>query len=133
MDLYRRDFVGRESVGLDLVHNVKRRTQKGSQSDLAGNTVCIYPRDLGSRPGGGEIHRKVEVMETHRICVHMFPRSVPTRSRTLSGPVSAWSSVPLRIRTWRWNVVRVITFMYPPSVITPFLKYGNCFGKWAQA
>ena len=32
-----------------------------------------------------------------------------------SGPVSAWSSVPHRFRAWRW---RVITFMYPLSVIT---------------
>ena len=29
--------------------------------------------------------------------------------------------------------MRVITSMYPLSVITPFPKYGNCFGKWAQA
>jgi len=56
-------------------------TQKGSLFGLAGNFVCSYPRDLSSRPGGDEIHRKVEFIETHRICVHMFPRSVPTRSR----------------------------------------------------
>jgi len=49
-----------------------------------------------------------------------------------SGPASAWSSVPHRFRAWRWNVVRVISSMYPLSVITPFLKYGNRFGKWAR-
>ena len=26
-----------------------------------------------------------------------------------------------------------ITSMYPLSVVTPFPKYGNCFGKWALA
>ena len=57
---------------------------------------------------GKGVHRKVEFTKTHRICVHMFPRSVPTQSRfqlsrfQLSrARFSAWSSVPLRIRTWR--------------------------------
>ena len=30
---------------------VDERTQKGSPCVVAGKDVCLYPRDLGSRPG----------------------------------------------------------------------------------
>ena len=72
--------IGRKNPGTNPP-TTPRRTQKGSQRGLVNSTVCSYPRDLGSRPGCGEIHREVEFIETHRICVHMFPRSVPPRSR----------------------------------------------------
>ena len=124
-----RTQVFRAGPRLDNCMNSEQRTQKGSRFGLAGNTVCSYPRDLGSRSGGGEIRRTVEFIKNSSNLWAHVSESVPTQS----GPVSAWSSAPLRIHTWRWNVVRVITSMYPLSVITPFPKYGNCFGKWALA
>ena len=76
----------------------------------------------------------IDCRNSSSLCAHGSevgpdPESIPT----LSCPVSAGSSVPLRFRAWWWNVVRVITSVYPLSVITPFPKHGNRFGKWAQA
>ena len=68
-----------------VFRDMKERTQKGNPCGLAGKVMCLYPRDLGSRPGGGEFHRKVDI-RTHRICVHMVPMSFPTRSRYRLGP-----------------------------------------------
>ena len=92
--------------------------------------------DLGSKPSEVKFIKKDGIhWNSSNLCAHVSEigpdlESVPT----LSGPVSAWSSVPLRFHAWRWKVVvRVITSMYPPSVHTPFPKYGNCFGKWALA
>ena len=42
--------------------------------------MCIYSRDLGSRPDVGLR------FEIHRVCAHMVPRSIPTRSRFQLGP-----------------------------------------------
>jgi hypothetical protein len=63
-----------------------KRTQKGSPCGLAGKDMCLYPRDLGSRSGWGEIHRKVDFIKAHRICERMVPMSFPTRSRYRLGP-----------------------------------------------
>ena len=109
------------------------RTQKDCPRGIAGSTVCNYPRDLGSTPSDVKFIKKWNSLKLIESGAHVSevgsdPETVPT----LSGPVSAWSSV-FRFRAWRWNVVRVITSMYPPSVQISFPKYGNCFGKWALA
>ena len=109
-------------------------TQKGCPRGIAGSTVCNYPRDLGSTPSDVKFIKKWNSLKLIESGAHVSEvGSDPELVPTLSGPVSAWSSVPLRFRAWRWNVVRVITSMYPPSVQTSFPKYGNCFGKWALA
>ena len=48
---------------------LKVRTQKGSQWGLVGKIMCIYPRDLGSRPGAREEERRREACDACVMCV----------------------------------------------------------------
>ena len=52
--------------------------------------------------------------------------------------VSSYAKDQNRVSVRRWCMSHVEytngnISMYPPSVITPFPKYGDCFGKWALA
>jgi hypothetical protein len=123
------------SINLNLVADCIQRTQKGSQFGLAGNKLCaVIPETLVRDPMEVKFIERwnsLKLIESVRTCFR--GRSRPGVGTDSVGPgfglvVAFTSDSLLEVECCASNHILVSS-----EHITPFPKYGNCFGKWALA